>query len=90
LVMNRNEHEAAVQANPDYYTAIAMLGSGRRERREAPTLNAIRAVAVALYRETGRGILIYAVKGCHQSHVENYDPRTRRTPYAAASSDNLC
>lgn len=61
-------HLQAVLQNAESFTACAFLGRGKYERREAPSLEEARKLALAIKRD--RPVLIYAIAGPHQVLVE--------------------
>lgn len=70
----REEHEAWVREAPDRYAVAAYRGrTGGYDKREGSTLAAARALARGLYRAP-RPVMIYAVRGERQVHIENWEP----------------
>jgi len=69
-------HEAWVRDNAAYYSAVIFRGRGQFYRKEAPTLEGIRALAREMLVEVGglRPAGIYAVRDAYEVHVENVIP----------------
>ena len=66
-------HEQWVLDHATHFTACVFRGRGRYETTRHPTLEAARAHAMTI--ETDRGVMLYAVAGVHQGHIENVFPR---------------
>jgi|HubBroStandDraft_4_1064222.scaffolds.fasta_scaffold00019_65 hypothetical protein len=71
-------HEEWVLAHATHFTTVVFRGRGRYETLEHPTLDAARAAAQERLSDTPRGVMIYAVTGIHQAHVETLN-QNRRT-----------
>lgn len=71
-------HESWVLANATHFTTCIFRGRGQYDVVKYPTLEAARKAAEALLPSTSRGVMIYAVSGVHQGHIENVYPATRR------------
>ena len=74
----QDPHEAWVLANATHFTTCVFRGRGRYDVLEHPTLEAARAKAKELLPTTSRGVMVYAVKGIHQGHIENIYPEKKR------------
>jgi hypothetical protein len=66
------EHEAWVMEAPDHFNVVAFRGAHVYDRDVRPTLDTARARAREMY--TNRPVMIYAVRGVHGIHLENFKP----------------
>lgn len=73
----RDPHEQWVMDNATHYTTCVFRGRGKYDTVEHKTLEEARAFAQTI--ETDRGVMIYAVFGIHQGHVESIQPKKART-----------
>ena len=73
----RDPHEQWVLDNATHFTTSVFRGRGRYDTKAHPTLDAARAYAWTV--DTDRGVMIYAVSGVHQGHLENIFPKRART-----------
>lgn len=69
---SRDPHEQWVMDHADHYTTCVFRGRGKYETVQHPSLEAAREYAKGV--DTERGVMIYAVFGIHQGHVENVYP----------------
>lgn len=72
----RDPHEQWVMDHAEHYTACVFRGAGRYDTTEHATLDEARAAARAV--ATDRGVMIYAVFGIHQGHIETIFPNNHR------------
>lgn len=71
-------HEAWVLANATHFTTVIFRGRGVYETFEHATLAAAQTAAQERLPTTSRGVIIYAVSGIHQGHVETILPNQNR------------
>jgi hypothetical protein len=75
MASKRDLHEQWVMDRATHYTTCVFRGRGVFDTVEHKTLDAARAHAQTI--DTDRGVMIYAVFGVHQGHVENVYPNRR-------------
>ena len=70
----RDPHEAWVLANATHFTGCIFLGRGKYDTIEYPSLEEAREKCQARANASGKTVMVYAVSGIHQGHLENISP----------------
>lgn len=74
----RDPHEAWVLERATHFTGCIFLGRGKYDTIEYKTLEEAREKGQERANNSGKGVMIYAVFGIHQGHIENVIPDNQR------------
>lgn len=70
-------HEAWVLERATHFTTCVFKGRGVYDTAEHPTLEEARRIGRDRANQSGKTVMVYAVSGIHQGHLENIAPERK-------------
>lgn len=74
----RDPHEAWVLENATHFTTCIFKGRGVYETKDHACLDDARRAGLVRANDSGKTVMVYAVSGVHQGHLENIEPERKK------------